>query len=127
MLKMTSAGCIIVVRERGSRRLKATITGGGVDGALRLRQDEDHTWSVYSEASGDYIALNAAEVLDDLLDSECDFRANELIDWASRPNSRPALNNDLERRASQSRVAELEREQRRRRKLGTTRKLGGGA
>ncbi len=49
MLMFNTQGCNRISRERGSGRLIATITGGDATGALRLRQDEQHTWWACSE------------------------------------------------------------------------------
>jgi hypothetical protein len=132
MLMFNARGCNRISRERGSGRLILTTTGGAAAGALHLRQEEDHTWWAYSEPTAAYIPLESGELLDDLLTLECEFRANELIGWEYRPHRHPALASELVRRASQARVAELEREQRRRRgqdeSLGAdkTRRRAGG-
>jgi hypothetical protein len=126
MLLINGRGCHRISRERASVRLIATITGGGAAGSLRLSQDEEYTWWLYSEPTEAHIPLEPTELLDELLAAECEFRANELIGWEHRPRAHPALAHDLVRRASQARVAALEREQRRRRARHNPRRLAGG-
>jgi len=117
MLMVTARGCYCISREQDSGWPTVTLPGalaGG--GELRLRQDEEHVWWAYSESIDAYIPFAPTEQLtDDLLGLECEFRANELIGWEHRPHKFPALARPGARRASQARVAELERQQRSRR------------
>lgn len=127
-------GCYTISRERGSGWLTMAIAGARADGhELQLSQDDEHIWWAYSEKIQAYIPFApSAELAGDLIALECEFRANELIGWEYRPHAFPSLATAGSRRASQARVAELQRQQCQRRdpdeqlaENGTGRLVGG--